>query len=371
MTANGKRFVMVIVGVIGVFTIGALAGLYALEREAKARIADALSPIGSAERIEVGLSSVRLIHVRLHAPPGWPAADTLRADQIRIEPDLSDLIRKRLHVRNIVVDGFDMSVLRTTSGNLQVVPNLQQSISHAPAVTSEAPSQQRDRLIDHIEFTRGTFEFFDETVRHPAYNIKIENAHASIDHLHLPALAEPTTIAVNGNIKGPEHTGTVSFSGWIRMANKDSQTNTQLHGVDIVMLQPYLLHKVSAKVPVGGGTLDMTVDATVRDLQLHALGVVTLNHLQLAESDDPRDTFLSLPAKIAVAALKQHGEHITLHFELDGNLRDPKFSLNESLATKLSASFAQALGVDVQGIAKGVEQTLKGLGGALRNLLGQ
>lgn len=372
MASKGVRVAWVVVGVIVALVFAAIAGVYTLERELKARIAGALGPLGSAERIDIGLSGVRLTNVHLHAPKGWPAGDTLRADQITIEPDLPDLLKKRIHVRSVVVDGFTLTVLRTESGGLQVVPNLRQSLNTAPASETEVSTfAGQDKLIDHIEFTHGTFEFYDETVRHPAYKIAVENAHATVDHLHLPALTDPTMVAAKGEIKGPQHTGTVSFSGWIKIASKDSQTNTELRSVDIVTLDPYLLTKISAKTPVAGGTLDMTVNATVHNEQLHAPGVVTLNHLQLAESGDPLDTFLSLPTKAAVAALKKHDDKITLHFDLDGNLRDPKFSLNESFATKLSSGFADALGVSVKGVAKGVGETVKGLSGALRNLIGQ
>jgi hypothetical protein len=370
MATSGKRIGIAIVGAIVILVVAVLLGIYALEREVETRIANVLAPIGTAEHIHVSLSGVRLSRVRLHAPSGWPAADVLRADSITIEPDLRDLLQKRVHLRRVVIDGFTASVLRTASGGLKVMPNLQQSIDQASVGESEAPATQ-DKLVDHIEFTNGTFEFYDETVQHPPYRIAIEDAHATIDHIHLPALTEPTMVAMTGRIKGPQHTGTVSFNGWVKIATKDSQTTTQLRGVDIVTLDPYLLKKVSAKTPVAGGTLDMTVTATVQNQQLHAPGVMTIDHLQLADTGDPLDTFLSLPTKIAVAALKRHGDRITLHFELDGNLSDPKFSLNESLATKLSSGFAEALGVNVKGVAKGVGETLKGLSGALRNLIGQ
>lgn len=58
-----------------------------------------------------------------------------------------------------------------------------------------------------------------------------------------------------------------------------------------------------------------------------------------------------------------------MKFQLDGDLRDPKFSLNESLSEKLGAGFAKALGVGAQGGAKGAGETIKGIGGALLNLL--
>ncbi len=370
MALKRMRSAGVIAGVIVVLGVAAFAGWFALERELKMRIAEALGPLGVAERIDIGLSGVQLTHVRLHAPKGWPDGDTLRAAHITIVPDLPDLLKKRVHVRNIVIDDFALTVLRTEHGGLQVVPNLRQAINEAPANQSSMLAQP-DKLIDHIEFTHGTFAFYDETVRRSGYKITIENASAALDHLQLPALTDPTMVSVKGDIKGPQHTGSVSFSGWLKIASKDSQTNTQLHGVDIVTLDPYLLTKVSAKTPVAGGTLDLDVNATVHNGQIHAPGVVTLNHLQLAESRNPLDTFLSLPAKAAVAALKTHGDKITLHFELDGNLRDPKFSLNESFATKLSSGFAQALGVSVQGVANSVGETVKGLSGALRNLFGQ
>jgi hypothetical protein len=39
--------------------------------------------------------------------------------------------------------------------------------------------------------------------------------------------------------------------------------------------------------------------------------------------------------------------------------------------TKMGSGFASALGVSVEGVAKSVGETAKGLGGALMNLLGQ
>jgi hypothetical protein len=208
-------------------------------------------------------------------------------------------------------------------------------------------------------------------VRKPAYKVAVTQASATVDNLHLPALSDPTTVAVNGAIVGPSHTGTVSFGGWIKIASKDSQTTSTLHGVDVVMLDPYLLKKAGAKAQVTGGTVDMTVESTVSNYHLHAPGTLTLHQLQLADSGNPLDTFLSIPTKAAVAALKSRNGDITVHFVLDGNLRDPKFSVNENLLNKLGTGFAQVMGVSVEGVAKGAGETVKGLGNALKNLLGQ
>ncbi|TAL92241.1 MAG: DUF748 domain-containing protein [Paraburkholderia sp.] len=376
--SKGRRVAIALTGVVAILVVVVVAGLLFIQHEVKERIAAALGPRGSAETIDVGFRTIRLTNVRLRAPDGWPAADALHADTVVLEPDVRDLIQRRIHMRNVVVSGFNMAVLRTKDGGVQLLPNLRQSLSNpentgasAAGATSEASPLPSEKLVDHIEFRHGTFVFYDLTVSNPAYRIAITDASATIDHIHVPDLDEPTTLAVNGSIKGPSHTGTVSFGGWIKISSKDSQTTTTLRGIDIGTLDPYLLRKAGAKAQVTDGTLDMKVDSTVRNYQLHAPGVVTIHHLQLADSDNPVDTFLSIPTEAAVAALKKHGDDITLHFVLEGNLRDPKFSLNESLLTKMRNGFAEALGVSVAGVAKGAGETVKGLGNALLNLLGK
>jgi uncharacterized protein DUF748 len=371
----GKRVAIGVVAIGVVLAVVALAGLYFVQREVNERVIAALGPLGSAEHIDVGFTSIRLTNVRLIAPKNWPTPDALRAAQITLIPDLRDtLMQRRVHVREAVVSGFTLTALRTPNGTIELLPNLRRSMNSAQPAAS-APSAPAplpaEKLVDHIRFERGSFDFYDQMVSQPPYKVSVTDANASVDHIHVPDLTEPTSVSVAGSIKGPQHTGKVTFDGWIKIANKDSQLTTTLRSVDVVMLDPYLLKKAGAKARVTGGTLDLNVESTVRDYHLHAPGTLTLHQLQLAESDNPLDTFLSIPTRAAVAALKSHGDEITLHFVLDGDLRDPKFKLNESLLTELRANFAKALGVSAEGVAKGAGETVKGLGNALKNLLGQ
>lgn len=373
--SKGKRWIVAIVSVLVVLVVVAFGALQYAQREVKARIVAALGPLGSAESIDVGLTSVHLSHVVLKAPPGWPAGDPLRADEITLTPDIHDLIAHRMHIRSVVIRGFDMAVLRSKEGSLNLLPNLRESLNKSEAEQAASgttgPATPREKLVDHISFEQGNFHFYDMTVGPPAFKVTVSNATATVDHLHLPALTEPTSVDLTGSIKGPAHTGTVTFKGWIKVATKDSQTTSTLRGVDVVMLDPYLLKKAGAKAQVTGGTVDLTVDSTVRNYQLHAPGTVTVHNLQLADSDNPLDTFMSIPTKAAIAALKTHNGDITLHFVLDGNLHDPKFSVREGIMKRIGAGFAKTLGVSVEGVAKGAGETVKGLGDALKNLLGQ
>lgn len=370
--SKGKRWFVAVGGLLLVLIVAAIGALRYAQQEVKNRVVATLGPLGSAESIDVGLTSVRLTNVRLKAPPGWPAGEPLRADEITLTPDVHDLLARRMHIRSVVVRGFDMAVLRTKDGSLNLLPNLRESVNRPDKETGGAVAPaSREKQIDHISFEHGNFHFYDMTVGSPPFRVTVSNANASVDNLKLPALSEPTNVSVSGSIKGPAHTGSVSFGGWIKIASRDSQTTTKLHGVDVVTLDPYLLKKAGARTQVTGGTVDLTVESTVRNYLLHAPGTVTIHNLQLADSDNPLDTFLSIPTKAAVAALKTHNGDITLHFVLDGDLRDPKFSVREGIMTRISAGFAKALGVSVEGVAKGAGETVKGLGQALKNLLGQ
>ncbi|NPT43223.1 DUF748 domain-containing protein [Paraburkholderia sp. 1N] len=370
--SKGKRWAIAVGGALLVMIVAVVGALQFAQREVKERVIAALGPLGSAQSIQVGLTSVHLTNVLLKAPPGWPAGDPLRADEITLTPDIRDLLARRMHIRSVVVRGFDIAVLRTKDGTIRLVPNLRESVNKSDEEAAGPPTTTpREKLVDHISFEQGNFHFYDMTVGPPAFKVTVSNANATVDHLHLPALTEPTNVSVTGSIKGPTHTGTVSFDGWIKIATKDSQTTSTLRGVDVVMLDPYLLKKAGGKVQVTGGTVDLTVESTVRNYQLHAPGTVTIHHLQLADSDNPFDTFMSIPTKAAIAALKTHNGDINVHFVLDGDLRDPKFSVQEGLMKRLSAGFANALGVSVEGVAKGAGETVKGLGNALKNLLGQ
>jgi len=371
--SKAGRVVVAMGGVLVVLIGAALAGLHLAQYEVKERVIAALGPLGSVGAIDVGFTSVRLTDVRLKPPKDWPASDPLHADEITLTPDVRDLLRRRVHLRNVVVSGFTLTVVRSADSRLKLLPNLRESLnndaSSSPSATGT--SLPVEKLIDHIAFRQGSFVFYDFSVSQPAYRITLSDASATIDHIHLPELSEPTTLNVNGSLKGPTHTGTVSFGGWIKVASLDSQTTMTLRGVDIQTLDPYLLKRAGAKTQVTGGTLDMTLESTVRHDQLHAPGTVTLHQLQLADTGNPLDTFLSIPTRAVIAALKQHDGDITMHFVLDGNLRDPKFSLRETLLTKVANGFASALGVSIEGVAKGAGETVKGLGNALLNLIGQ
>ncbi|RQH02982.1 DUF748 domain-containing protein [Paraburkholderia dinghuensis] len=374
-----SRTGLIVAIVAAVLVLGGLGGLYAIQREIKQRVAEALAPIGSASRIDISfwLTSVELRDVHLKAPHGWPTTDSLRAGRITVTTDPRAFLQHRIHIRDVTVHDFVMVVVRNADGSIQILPNLRDAVaSAAPAPvadTSSHPGLPRENVIDRVAFENGSFEFYDRSVSDPPHRVTLSDAKATVGPIHLPALADRTQVAVTGEIKGPQHTGQVSFSGWVKIASEDSQTTTTLRGVDVATLAPYLIRKPGARTQIAGGTLDLDITATVSAFHVHAPGTITLRQLQLArpaQGHEALDTFLAIPTHIAIDALKAHNGDITLHFVLDGDLHDPKFKLDESLMTEVRAGFAKALGVSAEDVVKGAGETAKGIGEALRRLLG-
>lgn len=372
--SGARRGALWAVGIIVALVVVAIGGWLFVVHQMKERILETLGPNGSVEEIDVDFGHVTLSRVRLRGPKDWPAGDAMRAERIVLDVDMRSLITRPIHLRSVSVDNYYLSIVRSADGRVRILPGLKETARAADAKSNNSQADehaQEEKVIDRVSFERGSMEFFDSSVQNPPYRVLIGDARATIDRLHLPALNERTDLSMSGSIKGPQHTGTVSWGGWMVIANKDSQTRATLRSVDVQTLDPYLLKKAGARAAVTGGTIDMTVDATVKDNRIHAPGSLVLNHLQISDSGNPLDTFLSIPTKAAIAALKDRKEQIKLDFVLDGDLRDPKFSLSESLSKKLTAGFAKALGVSVEGVVKGTGDTVRGIGNALKNLLGQ
>jgi hypothetical protein len=341
-------------------------GLMAL----RSQVEKALGPDSEVAQIRVGPGAVEIFGLRLKGGKGWPAQDTLRARHIRIEPDLRSLLSDRIQVSAIVIDDAYVSALRTANGHMLVVPSLLQAKSAGAGGVSPKVS------IGTIELRNSAVDFFDATVARPPLKIALTQLNVTVDNIELPEMAARTAVSVDGVVRGRHGDGHVTIKGWMVLANLDSAVASRFRDVDLSALQPYLIKATEAGIR--SGTLDLDLDSTVENRHLHAPGVITLRSLEL----DDGAWFMGHARQAAVDVMKDTQNKMTVHFVLDGNLDDPKFSLNENLATRFGSGLAETLGVSVEGVAKGVgslgEKSLEaagsaagGLGKAVKNLFGK
>jgi hypothetical protein len=331
------------IGLIVLLAVIALA-MVAGTRALKGQVEQALGPESEIAEIRLRWNAVEVLGLRLKAPKGWPAADTLRAKRIAIEPDLFSLLSGKVRIGSIVIEDGYVSTLRTADGKLRVVPSL---LEKKPDPATAAPPAID---IGRIELKNAAMAFYDATLpgKKSAFAVRLEQINAEVTDIALPALAEKSRLRLEGVIKGTRNDGTLLIDGWMRFASKDSEISSKLRNVDLLALQPYLI--TAADTGVKRGTLDLDLQSTVKDNRLRAPGSITLRQLEL---DSRGSTFMGMPRQAAVGMMKDGKGQIAVKFVLEGKLDDPRFSLNENLATRVSASMADTFGVSLEGLAKG------------------
>jgi hypothetical protein len=353
------RILSLITLVLSALAVSALIAFKFATQSLKEQIERALGPESEVAELVVGWSAIELRGVRIRGPKGWPATDALYAERVVIKPDLVDLLSARVRISRITVEKPYLSVLRTRDGSMRLLPSLleakREAGSSAPAIS-----------IGSIQLHDGVLEFFDATVRQPAHKTRLERLQVTVDDVRVPMQPGRTGLRLEGAIKGVQRDGTLAISGWADLATRDSEIKTTLRGVDLIALQPYLIK--TAEAGIRRGTLELDLHSTVRNNRLHAPGKATLSNLELSSASSPFATFMGVPRQAMVSSLKNRDGRISIKFTLEGNLDDPKFSINENFALRMGAAVGEGLGISLEGLTHGVGGAAEGIGGAVKRL---
>lgn len=351
-----NRRLAIAAAVLAAFAVVGIAGLHLAASRLEAALRDALGPRATLGAVRLGLTGVEVSDLRIAGAPGWPSPDELVAKRVHLRPGLATLWSRGWHIARIEVDDGYLSLLRTRGGKLRVLPALLEKPKAAGdgAAASPAPRVR----IASVVLKDVAIDFHDASVRSGTHRIRFESLQAGVGPLDLPALDSPTEIDLQAVLKGPQRNGRITIQGEATLATLDAKLKAAVSGVDLVALQPYLL-KVN-EAGVRRGTLDLSLDATVKAKRLHAPGKVTLTGLELASGSGVLATFGGVPRQAVLAAMQRDGR-IEVGFTLEGRIDDPAFSINDNLATKLAGGLAESLGVSLGGVVEGVGSVIKGL----------
>ncbi len=382
----GRRWPFVILVALIVLLIAGFAAYRFAIRTIEARIMTAIGPQGEVKELRVSPAGIEITGLRIRASDGgeknagWPAEDEFRADRVLVVPSLFDLLRSRVILDLIRVEGAYVSMLRARDGKMRILPSRLETGPSASAstkpesttVSAPAPAQSEDSAssttpvtINGIELTNGSIDFFDATIRKTPVKQRLEQINAHIGKITLPDLAGQSEIRFEAIHKGVQRDGKVSIEGSVELATRDSGITTVLSDVDMLSLQPYLVKGSDAGIRKG--SLDFELNSSIKQGMLYAPGSLVLSDLELASSSA---TVLGIPRKLVTAMMKNKKGKISVNFVLTGDINDPEYSLNENLSTRIAASLAGKLGVNVEGLAKGLGEvggaTAESIGKALR-----
>jgi hypothetical protein len=359
MTPARRRLAIGAAAIAGLALVG-LAGLHVVIVQLQSRVEAALGPRARIGGIHADWTGIDVLDLRIKSAPGWPAEDELRASRVRVVPDLRSLFGGPWRVARLRVEGGYLSALRTRDGKTHVLPALLgESAPRSANGSRGAPAAAPLIEFGQVELEAARLDFFDNSVKQPALQLRVEQLDAEVGPVVLPTLDRAARIKLVAVFKGPQRDGRIAVDGHCTPATRDADVQLHFTGLDMVALQPYLL-KVS-EAGIRRGALDLDLNATVVRNRLHAPGKLTLTNLDLS-SDGPLGTFAGVPRQAVLAAMTERGR-LDVKFTLDGRLDDPAFSLNENLATRIASGLAEGLGVSLSGVAKGLGGVVKGLFG--------
>ncbi len=372
-----RKWISIAFVLISVLIVGSIIAFRLAVRTLRDQVVTALGPGSEIEELRVGWSAVEIIGLRIQGNKGWPALDALKADRVVIEPSLRSLLSDQIQVKSISVVRPYLSLLRSRDGKLRVLPSLLEGSSQKKQGTTGPPT--RTVTISRIKLEDGVVELFDATVARPPLKIRLEDVQASVREIVAPMLNTKIQFDLKGLVKGVSRDGRVDITGWAEVVSRDSSVKTSLRSVDMVLLQPYLIK--AGETQVRKGTLDLDLQSEVRKRRLQAPGKAIMSNLEFGPSRGAMDTVMGMPRAMVVNFLKNNAGKIEVKFTIEGDIDNPRFSLNETFATRVASGMAENMGVSIRGVAEGagglgrwsVEgagQAAGALGSALKGLFG-
>lgn len=381
MTRSAARRLAITAGLLAVLGGLAFLAFRFLLHDLESRIVVALGPGAQIGRLDIAWPAVEITDLVLPGGADWPAPESLRAKRVRVVPSWASPFGDEIEIARIEIDGLQASALRSRLGSLRVLPTLLDAPpqqAQQPATPKGTDTTSTRVSIGEIQITRGSFDLYDASVARPPWKLHLADVEASVRDIHSPTLDGSIPVQVRAVLDGPQHDGSLALDGWIDPSTQDLALRFALAGVDVRALRPYFVE--ATKASLAGGRLDLTLDAKVEDMRLHAPGRLVLQDLRFAAGTNATSRVLGVPRDLLLAGMRARGDRIALDFSLDGSIDDPDFSLNEAVSTRLAVALAEELGVNVGGLVegslgvgreslRGAGEAAEGIGSALKKLL--
>jgi hypothetical protein len=343
---------LAVLGVLALVVLGA-GGLVARRAATRLLARSLVAALGAGSEIggvEIGWSAVELRALRLRAPHGWPVTDALRAARVVVVPRLRTLVSERVEIASLTVVAPYLSVVRTRDGRLRILPTL---IEGGDGAAGAVGGATRSVLLSRIVIEDGVVELHDGAVAAPPLRTRLEAVRAQLGDVVAPALDGRATLELAAVVKGIRHDGRLRVTGWASIAGGDSAVRADLHTLDLVHFQSYLTR--AADLRIERGVLDLELRSEVRAGRLHAPGRAVISELVLPPAEGAFGTFMGLPRAAVLKLLRARDGRIDLAFVVEGDPSDPRFRLNEALATRVVAALGEQVGVSAWGLGRDAE----------------
>jgi len=342
-----SRMTKVLIGLgagLVLFTVAALLGYRALTRTIQGRLLATLGPQAVVESVEVGFRDVTVKNLRIRGKSG---PDPLSVERIVVTPSLRSLFTGQIRLSEVELDRSATVVHLRPRGNVELPLPLP-----PPEQGTGGKGQPPHVAISQVRLTDGRIDLIDHTVPGPPVRLRLEKVQATVGDLAMPLAPGRSPLEFEATIRGKQGDGHVRLSGWVEPLTQNASVKATLRSIDMTLLSAYLLQIQEAKVE--RGRLDMDLDFQVRKRRINAPGKASFVDLQLSSKPGVLNSFMGLPRQGVVNLLKTKKGKIEIAFHVEGDLNDPRFTLQRSFVMAMTMGLAERLGVSVKGVGSGV-----------------
>jgi uncharacterized protein involved in outer membrane biogenesis len=345
MTTRWMTKVLIVLGAgLVLFTVAALLGYRALTRTIQGRLVATLGPQAVVESVEVGFRDVTVKNLRIRSKGG---PDPLSIERIVVTPSLRSLFTGQIRLSEVELDRPATVVHLRPRGNVELPLPLP-----PPDQGAGGKGQPAHVAISQVRLNDGRIELIDHTVPGPPVRLRLDKVQASVGELAVPLAPGRSPLEFEATIRGKQAEGRVRLSGWVEPLTQDASVKATLRSIDMTLLSPYLLKVHEAKVE--RGQLNMDLDFQVRRRRINAPGTASFVDLQLSSTPGVLNSFMGLPRQGVLNLLKTKEGKIEIAFRVEGDLNDPKFTLQRSFVMAMTMGLAEQLGVSIKGVGSGV-----------------
>jgi len=342
-----KKIVYGTAAVAAVFLAALLVLAYNANRILKYELQQFLGKGFSVNDISLRWGNVEAKKIRLLRPDNKEA---FSAEELDMRANLLGILRHENVISGVTLDSPLLFIEIDNKGKV-IFP--WPSRDTDPAATGGKEKQTNRAatpfLIKRFEIGDGALNYLDRKISTAPVPIQLKEIDATFKDVSLPPDNRISSFRIKAAVAGTKKQGSISSVGAVNLVTKDTKTQLTIRDVDLTLLRPY--YEKKGDVEVTGGMLSLDTEINIRNNMINTTGKITLKDLTFRQSGG---RFLGLPLLAVMKLLKDNKNQIVLDFTIEGDLKNPKFKITESLVQKLSLSLAKSLGLPIEAIGRSV-----------------
>jgi len=355
----------IIVGIVVILLIGGylLLSFYAV-KFIQARLQRVVGPGLTISEISVKPTHLSARGIRYEDPVS--KRNFFLIEEIKIYPALASFLRGTLGVRECRILRPSFFFYRSREGDFTGPWITPEKERNEGGVSEDQKGEEREPVhmkIDKFRIRKGSVDFEDRKMGEPPAQIQLRELDLELKNIQYPFISSHSPVELKGKIIGRNKDGNIYSKGWLDLKTIDMETSFQVGGIEVKVFEPYYRKRVSAEID--SGSINMESKIALKNRIIEAPGHLELVDLHLKEGG----TVFWIPAKMLISFLKNNENRISVKFQVQGNLDDPQFNLQETILTRIAVSMAETLGIPIKvvgetlmkGTGKGAEGLIEGL----------